>query len=91
MTINLMFLGAIAMANFMISLFFLRFFRDTRDRFFLFFALAFGIEGINRIVLGLTESLKEDAPVIYLIRLFTFILILYAIVDKNRGSAVSRK
>lgn len=77
-------LGAIAMASLVVALFFLRSWRDTRDRFFLFFATAFAAEGLDRVALGLMNVSEETAPYFYLVRLFSFLLILAAIVDKNR-------
>jgi uncharacterized membrane protein HdeD (DUF308 family) len=81
---NQLLLGAIAMACLTIGLFFLRFWKKTRDRFFLFFAVAFGLEGVNRAILGLSINSNENEPIIYLVRLLSFVLILIAIVDKNR-------
>jgi hypothetical protein len=83
---NQLLLGAIAMACITISLFFLRFWRETRDRFFLFFAASFGVEGVNRAVLGLASIPSEVEPFIYIIRLISFLLILVAIIDKNRAN-----
>ena len=83
---NQLLLGAIAMASLTIGLFFLRFWKKTRDRFFLFFAAAFGLEGFNRALLGLTHDSNENEPIFYLVRLFSFVLILFAIVSKNRIS-----
>jgi hypothetical protein len=82
--LNLMLLGAISMASLIIGLFFLRFWRDTRDRFFIFFTVSFVLEGLNRLALGLSNNPNEDRPVIYFIRFISFVLILVAIVDKNR-------
>jgi hypothetical protein len=76
-------LGAIAMASLVASLFFLRFWKNTRDRFFLLFAVAFFAEALNRAALGLTTVSQEHEPFFYLVRLFAFGLILVAIVDKN--------
>lgn len=90
MNISLMLLGANAMASLLAGLLFLRFWRDTRDRFFLFFALAFGVEGLNRIAIGLTDVSQESEPYFYLVRLFSFVLILAAIVDKNRKKTSKR-
>ncbi len=81
---KLFFLGAIAMASLVAALFFLRFWRDTGDRFFLFFAAAFSVEVINRMALGLGDLSEETEPFLYMVRLFSFLLILAAIVDKNR-------
>lgn len=83
---NDMLVGAIALASILVGLFFLRFWRSTRDRFFLYFACSFWIEGLNRIVSGLTGALREDAPTYYLIRLAAYGLILLAIWEKNRPS-----
>jgi hypothetical protein len=82
---NEIMLGAIAACSIAVSLFFFRFWRSTRDRFFLLFALSFLIEGVNRVVLYESVGLSEDAPVYYLIRLVAYGLILAAIVDKNRA------
>lgn len=77
-------LGAIAMASLVAGLFFLSFWRSTKDRFFLFFATAFCIEAVNRVLLGLAE-LPETLPMFYVIRLAAYGLILFAIVDKNHS------
>lgn len=81
---NQLLLGAIAMASLTIGLFFLRFWKKTRDRFFLFFAVAFSLEGLNRVLLALYQNSTENEPIFYLVRLLSFILILIAIIDKNR-------
>ena len=86
-----MLLGANAVLSLVVGLFFLRSWRDTHDRFFLYFALAFVVEGINRVALGLTDPSQESEPYFYLVRLFSFLLILAAIVDKNRKRAPRAK
>ena len=80
---NLLLLGAIAMASFIASLFFIRFWVTTKDRFFLYFSFSFFIEGIGRILIGLNKYTTEQEPLIYLIRLISFIVIIIAILDKN--------
>jgi uncharacterized membrane protein HdeD (DUF308 family) len=82
--INNLLLGAIAMASMLAALFFLRFWRSTHDRFFLFFALSFFLEGINRILMGVSNIGDENQPLYYLIRLISYVLILIALLDKNR-------
>lgn len=81
---NQLLLGAISIASLTIALFFLRFWKKTRDRFFLFFAVAFALEGVNRTLLGLRIESTETEPLFYLVRLLSYILILIAIVDKNK-------
>ena len=82
---NEILVGAIAAGCITASLFFFRFWRSTRDRFFLLFALSFLIEGVNRVVLYESVGLSEDAPIYYIIRLVAYGPILAAIIDKNRG------
>jgi hypothetical protein len=77
-------MGAVAMASFVATLFFLRFWRQTRDGFFLFFAGAFGIDAATRLVLGLGQVSSEAEPLFYIARLLTFALIIVAIIQKNR-------
>lgn len=83
---NDMLIGAIATASFVIGLFFFRFWRTTTDRFFLFFALSFWIESGNRLLLVATSGFKEDSPSYYLIRFVAYLLIIVAILDKNRSA-----
>jgi uncharacterized membrane protein HdeD (DUF308 family) len=83
---NRLLLGAITMGFLVAALFFFRFWREGRDRFFLLFGLALLLEGVNRFVLGLSPRPSEGAAVIYLIRLLSFVLILVAIIDKNRST-----
>jgi hypothetical protein len=77
--------GAITMGYVVVGLFFLRFWRETRDRLFLIFAIAFWILGGQRLALVLTGQTAETGTGLYLVRLFAFLLILAAIIDKNRA------
>ena len=76
--------GAIAVGWLAAGLFFFRFWRHTRDRFFLWFALSFWLEAGNRIALGTIAATREDNPVIYGLRVVAYGLILLAIWQKNR-------
>jgi hypothetical protein len=79
-----MLLGATAMASLVAAFFFAKFWQQTRDRFFLFFAIGFGLDAATRLLLGVTQPLDEYEPLVYLARLVTFALIIVAIIDKNR-------
>lgn len=78
-------LGGIAVANLVAGLFFLRYWRSSRDRFFLFLAASFWIEAVNRIGMLVAGTSDEDPPVYLLVRLLSYGLILVAIWDKNRS------
>jgi hypothetical protein len=82
---NSVILGAVAMASAIAALFFLRFWKQTGDRLFLLFSLAFAVDAVGRTVLALGMVSGEQEPLVYMARLVTFALILLAIINKNRG------
>lgn len=82
--------GANVMGTAVAALFFLRFWRQTGDRLFASFALAFALLGANWLALSLTSPDYELRPLLYLIRLAAFVLIIAAIIDKNRVKKTSR-
>jgi hypothetical protein len=79
-------LGVIVTASLAAAVFFFKFWRRTRDQLFLAFGLAFLIEGLNRMVFLLVEHPNEGRPAIYAVRLLAFLLIVAAIVRKNRAA-----
>lgn len=68
------------------ALFFLRFWRQTADRLFLLFSVAFALLALQRGALLALAGLGPGAAWLYALRLLAFLLILAAIVDKNRSS-----
>jgi hypothetical protein len=74
--------GALAMSSLVAALFFLRFFRNTRDRLFLFFSLAFMVFTADWVLIACTES-----RYLYVLRLVGFLLIIIGVADKNRRGA----
>jgi peptidoglycan/LPS O-acetylase OafA/YrhL len=85
------FLSGIAAAGSLgVGLFFLRLWRETRDRFFALFGLAFWVLALNWLALVWIPPADEHRHYFYLIRLAAFLLIFAAIVDKNRSSDRSR-
>ncbi|MCG3115460.1 MAG: DUF5985 family protein [Candidatus Manganitrophus sp.] len=77
--------GAIMMACWVIGLFFLRFWKKTEDRLFSIFAVAFWMLAVERIVLLIMNKENEVYSFVYIIRFIAFVLILWAIADKNRS------
>jgi uncharacterized membrane protein len=76
--------GATAMGCLVAALFFLRFWRQSLDRFFLLFALAFAILAFDYAVLGLVSFATEWRVYVFGVRLVAFGMILGAIALKNR-------
>jgi len=76
--------GLVTMGFVVASLFFLRYWRQTRDLLFLAFAAAFALLGVNQALLALSHIPIEERSWLYLLRLAAFALILAAIFYKNR-------
>ncbi|HEY5935423.1 MAG TPA: DUF5985 family protein [Kofleriaceae bacterium] len=79
--------GATTLACVAIGIKFLKYWRLSRDRFFVWFAVAFWMFAGGWILRTFTPNLGEDRYLVFLPRLFGFLLILIAILDKNRRSS----
>lgn len=78
--------GVLVLAYLVAAAFFVRFRRETGDRLFLFFAVAFGLLAVQRSALAASALLPLEPVWYYVLRLAAFLLILAGIVDKNRAS-----
>lgn len=76
--------GAVTLGFVVAGLFFLRFWRKTRDGLFLAFAFAFWLMGAAQALLALGGMPVEERSWVYLIRLAAFAIILAAIARNNR-------
>ena len=76
--------GAVGMGHAIAALFFLRFWRTTRDRLFAAFAAAFALMSLQAFSAFL-DIPKENQTPFYLLRLAAFLLIIAAIIGKNLG------
>jgi uncharacterized membrane protein HdeD (DUF308 family) len=77
-------LGAIATASLVAGCYFTKFWRQTRDPLFLAFAAAFLIESINRTCFLFVDRPESGSVALYMVRLFSYVIILIAIAYKNR-------
>ncbi|HUR87904.1 MAG TPA: DUF5985 family protein [Ramlibacter sp.] len=75
--------GAISLACAVVALFFMRFWRTTRDSFFIWFALSFALEAIGRGASAFLQ-LPDGNPAFYGLRVIAYGLIIAAIWQKNR-------
>jgi hypothetical protein len=83
--------GAAALGYAIAGMYFVRFWRTTRDRLFLAFAAAFALLAANQVLAALLEAGDERTPFVYSLRVLGFLLILAAIVDKNLLSTSRRR
>ena len=79
------FSGMIAMGFAVCAVFFLRFWRRTRDSLFLVFSIAFLLLAFNQALTTLLGLPLEERSWLYLLRLAAFLIIIGAIVRKNIG------
>ena len=79
------FSGMIAMGFAICAVFFLRFWRRTRDSLFLVFSIAFLLLALNQALSTMLGLLLEERSWLYLLRLAAFLIIIAAIVRKNIG------
>lgn len=75
--------GMLTALSFIAGVFFVRYWRQTRDRFFVFLVIAFWALAANWASLA-GNSNEEHAAYFYLPRLVAFLVLLVGIVDKNR-------
>jgi hypothetical protein len=75
--------GAVTIAYAIAAVHFYHFWKRTADRLFLSFALAFVLLALNQLVVFAIGANDERGNYAYILRVLGFMLILYAIVDKN--------
>ena len=78
--------GAITLGFLVAGMFFLRFWRTTRDSLFAAFAGAFVLLGVGQAMLTFLNVQEEEKSWLYIVRLVAFLCILSAIVRKNRST-----
>ena len=83
--IYLFFAGAISMGFAVAAVLFLRFWSRTRDVLFLAFAAAFFLLAANHAIVALSGAPREEQSPLFLLRLAAFMLIIAAVLWKNRA------
>lgn len=82
--------GATTAGYAIIGVFFLRFWRRTRDGLFLIFAAAFWLMAANQLAPSLLGIPRESQGGVYLLRLAAFVLIIGGVLWKNLSRPPSR-
>ena len=75
--------GALLLSYLIAGAHFFRFWKRIGDRLFLQFALAFWLFALNQLSSSIPDVTRETDGYEYLLRVFGFVLIIVAIVDKN--------
>lgn len=78
--------GALVALSWAAGLFFLRYWRQTGDRLFVFFVIAFWSLALHWTALAVVDPAVETRHYLFLLRLLAFVALLVGIVDKNRRS-----
>ena len=87
MTVMSVVSGALSMGYAVAALFFLKFWRRTRDNLFLAVAAAFLLMAATPLLTTLLHVPREEQSPFYLLRLLAFLIIIVAIIGKSRRSA----
>ena len=82
--------GAMSAGYAVAGLFFLRFWRRTRERLFAAFAIAFWLMALNQAVAGFARHGQAESSAAYLLRLAAFAFIILAVLSKNNGRDSAR-
>lgn len=77
--------GLIVAGYMVIGLFFLRFRRQAHDPLFGYFAAAFWLLALQRGLLTFLAGDDRATLLLYSLRALAFLIIIYAIIDKNRA------
>ena len=78
--------GAVAFGFVIASVFFLKFWKQTRDVLFLAFAVSFLLLGLAQALVTLSNMPIEERSPLFLLRLAAFAIIIVSIWWKNRTS-----
>jgi hypothetical protein len=78
--------GVLAALSLVAALFFVRFWRMTKERLFAVLATAFGVFAIHWTWLGLGSPFQENSHYVYALRFIAFALIMLGVLDKNRST-----
>lgn len=84
-------LGAVVMGDMIAGLFFVRFWKMSGDRFFLFFAASFAADAVSRVVVDEHVPPFGYEPLGYMIRILSYLFIVAAILYKNTSVKTSRR
>lgn len=76
--------GALSAASILAGLFFLRYWKLSRERLFAFLWLAFWLMALNWIALAVIDWGPETRHRAYILRLLAFCLIIIGVIEKNR-------
>jgi len=84
-TVEAFLMGFVAMGFLVAGVFFVKFWRETRDTLFLAFAVFFLAQAGRSTLLLEAEQPNVGQPWTYFLHIFTLVLILGAILKKNYG------
>jgi len=75
--------GAVTLAYVIAAVHFFHFWHKTSDRLFVSFAVAFLLFALNQFIISVLWAADERNSYAYILRILGFVIILFAILDKN--------
>lgn len=81
--------GAVTVGYLVAAGFFLRYWRKSGDRLFAAFSAAFLLFALNQLLAAALLVVVEPVSLVYALRVLGFVIIIAAIVDKNRPRSLS--
>lgn len=76
--------GALVAGSLLAGLYFFKFWQASRDALFIWFAVAFWLLALQRLLLALSGAAVESQTHLFLLRLLAYVMFPAAIIQKNR-------
>lgn len=76
--------GVLATGCLMVAIFFVHYWRSSRERLFVYFSAAFGLMTVQWVASALSGTDEEHHAYLLILRILAFICIIAGIVDRNR-------
>ena len=80
--------GAISMGSFVVGLYFITFWRETRQRLFVYFAGGFMVLAVHRVIFAITSEDPVWEEFSLSLRLVGYLIILAGIVDRRMAREI---
>ena len=81
--------GVLAMGCLVVAVYFLHYWRSSRERLFMFFSAAFALMAVQWTLSALTGTDESQHSYLLILRILAFLSIIAGVMDKNRRDRLS--